>query len=226
VPEIYLGLENVSVKYGSRQAECMALRDVSATFERGKLTLIMGPSGSGKTTMLSLLGCLRGPESGKVYVFGRDVATLSDAGKTKLRRNLGFVFQAFRLFRSLSALENVRIASGIVGTGKSNAANLLAQFGLQEKSHLRPSELSGGEKQRVAIARALVNDPQIVLADEPTASLDSETGRQIAALLRGIAEEQGRTVVVVSHDPMWESYAHQVLMLRDGKILHQRGTQP
>jgi putative ABC transport system ATP-binding protein len=98
--------------------------------------------------------------------------------------------------------------------------------GSREKSHLRPSELSGGEKQRVAIARALVNDPQIVLADEPTASLDSETGRQIAALLRGIAEEQGRTVVVVSHDPMWESYAHQVLMLRDGKILHQRGTQP
>jgi putative ABC transport system ATP-binding protein len=226
VRDTYLGLQDVSVRYGSKQAACYALSGVNADIERGKLTLIMGPSGSGKTTMLSLLGCLRSPEEGKVFVFGRDVATLSDSGKTKLRQNLGFVFQAFRLFRSLTAMENVRIAAGIVGAGKNNAARLLEQFGLKQKEHLRPSELSGGEKQRVAIARALVNDPQIVLADEPTASLDSTAGHQIASLLRNVAEEQGRTVVVVSHDPLWESYAHNTLMLRDGKVIHEWRSEP
>ncbi|MBS1826898.1 MAG: ABC transporter ATP-binding protein [Acidobacteria bacterium] len=221
MPEAYLALENVTVKYGARQAETYALREVSVEFERGELTLIMGPSGSGKTTMLSLLGCLRTPEAGRVIVFGRDVATIGDATRTKLRQNLGFVFQAFRLFRAMSAIENIRIAAGIVGAGQNNSRKLLEQFGLKEKANLLPNELSGGEKQRVAIARALVNDPQIVLADEPTASLDSDSGHQIASLLRNIAEEQGRTVVVVSHDPMWETYAHRVVMLRDGKVIHQ-----
>lgn len=221
MPDTYLALENVTVKYGTRQAESFALRDVNVDFERGKLTLIMGPSGSGKTTMLSLLGCLRTPESGRVVVFGRDVARINDAARTKLRQNLGFVFQAFRLFRAMNALENIRMAAGIVGAGQNNARKLLDQFGLKDKAHLLPNELSGGEKQRVAIARALVNDPQIVLADEPTASLDSEAGHQIAALLRNIAEEQGRTVVVVSHDPMWETYAHRIVMLRDGKVIHE-----
>lgn len=221
MPEAYLALENVTVKYGARQAETYALREVNVEFERGELTLIMGPSGSGKTTMLSLLGCLRTPEAGRVIVFGRDVATIGDATRTKLRQNLGFVFQAFRLFRAMSAIENIRIAAGIVGAGQNNSRKLLEQFGLKDKANLLPNELSGGEKQRVAIARALVNDPQIVLADEPTASLDSDSGHQIASLLRNIAEEQGRTVVVVSHDPMWETYAHRVVMLRDGKVIHQ-----
>jgi putative ABC transport system ATP-binding protein len=158
-------------------------------------------------------------------VFGRDAARITDAARTRLRRNLGFVFQAFRLFRAMNVLENVRIAASIAGAGPGNAGRLLEQFGLKDKSHLRPNELSGGEKQRVALARALVNDPQIVLADEPTASLDSVAGHQIASLLRAIAEVQGRTVVVVSHDPMWESYAHRIVMLRDGKVVHERRSQ-
>jgi putative ABC transport system ATP-binding protein len=190
----------------------------------------MGPSGSGKTTLLSLLGCLLTPDSGSVYLDGVEVSRLNERQRTAIRRrNIGFIFQAFRLFRSLSAIENVAIGaeiSGGEGGSKQRARELLSELGVGDKTHLKPNELSGGEKQKVAIARALIRNPQVVLADEPTASLDSQAGRQIFEILFKLAVEEKKTVVVVSHDPRWESFAHHVMQLRDGQVLEQRSANP
>ena len=227
MPECFLGVENASVYFGRKGAKTAALRDATVAFEKGKLTLMLGPSGSGKTTLLSLLGCLLVPDRGAVYVDGREVSRLRASARTGMRRrNIGFIFQAFRLFRSLSALDNVAIASDLMGrfTGKGRARKLLEELGLAGKARLKPDELSGGEKQRVAIARALIKDPPILLADEPTASLDSQAGRQISEILFRLANDQGRTVVVVSHDPRWENFAHRIVALRDGSVAEERST--
>ena len=223
-----LAVHNASVAYGSGAAKSCALQDVTLSFKPGTLTVVMGPSGSGKTTLLSLLGCLLTPDSGTVYVGGTEVSRLSDAQRTTIRRrSIGFIFQAFRLFRSLSALENVTIAGEISGWSsgseqRSKARELLSDLGLGAKSHLKPNALSGGEKQRVAIARALIRNPEVLLADEPTASLDSEAGRQIQQILTRLAVEEKKTVVVVSHDPRWEKVAHRVALLLDGQLVEER----
>jgi putative ABC transport system ATP-binding protein len=227
VPESNLSVEHVSLGYGAQNTRVEALSDVSLEFMPGTLTLIMGPSGSGKTTLLSVLGCLLRPDKGRVLVEGTEVSHLSENARSVLRRrHIGFVFQAFRLFRSLSALENVMIAAEIAGARNrrqtENARALLTDLGLCDKLHLKPSALSGGEKQRVAIARALLQGPKILLADEPTASLDSNTGRQISEILKKLAEEQSRTVLVVSHDPRWVSFAHRTIVLQDGRTTDSR----
>lgn len=222
-----LSVRNASVTFGSGAGKCRALQDVTLSFEPGSLTLLMGPSGSGKTTLLSLLGCLLTPDSGSIYVDGVDVSRLNEKQRTAIRRrNIGFIFQAFRLFRSLSAIENVAIATEISGQEgapqqPTTPRELLTDLGLGDKIHLKPDALSGGEKQRVAIARALIRNPQVLLADEPTASLDSQAGRQIFEILFKLAVEEKKTVVVVSHDPRWESFAHRVAQLRDGQVLEQ-----
>ncbi len=196
-------------------------------FSPATLNLIMGPSGSGKTTLLSLFGCLLKPDSGKVYVEGREVGSLGEAERTTLRRErIGFVFQAFRLFDSLSAEDNITVAAQIAGIRSKSerhalAGKLLARLGLEEKASLLPDELSGGEKQRVAIARALVKRPAILLADEPSASLDSDAGEQVAGIFRELAEKEKITVVVVSHDPRWEAAAHRTVVLRDGAVFRE-----
>jgi putative ABC transport system ATP-binding protein len=202
-----------------------ALRDVSISFPKSQLTLVSGPSGSGKTTLLCLLGCLLTPDRGSVYFDGREVARLNERARTLIRqRNIGFIFQAFRLFRALSALDNVAIAGTVSGQDGTidRARRLLRQLGLEHKAHLKPDELSGGEKQRVAIARAVLKEPSVILADEPTASLDSEAGLQISGILQRLATEQGRTVVVVSHDPRWDNLASSRISLRDGRVVEQR----
>jgi putative ABC transport system ATP-binding protein len=204
-----------------------ALDDVSLSFDTGDLTLIMGPSGSGKTTLLSLLGCLMTPDDGSVFVDGSEVTSLDERERTKLRRGqIGFIFQAFRLFHSLSAFENVMIAAEIGGTRdqeRSDAAHQsLEKLGLGEKLHLKPNALSGGEKQRVAIARALLPNPKILLADEPTAALDAKAGRQIGEILRDLAVQQKRTIVVVSHDHRWANFAHRTVVLEDGRVVDDR----
>lgn len=216
--------ENVSVEYGSGNAMAFALDDVSVAFHPGRLTLLMGPSGSGKTTLLSVLGCLMTPQRGRVKLLGRDVTHLSEGEKTELRRQkIGYVFQAFRLFRALTALENVLLAmelSGRSGREAHQAAHeALAAVGLGNKGHLLPKEMSGGEKQRVAIARALINDPPIILADEPTASLDSKSGNQVAELLLSLAEKDQRLVVVVSHDNRWLPLCHRKVVLQNGCLI-------
>jgi putative ABC transport system ATP-binding protein len=225
VPEQFLAVEKASVFYGDA-VRTAALFDLTLSFEKGKLTLILGPSGSGKTTLLSLLGCLLAPDEGEVYVGGRQTSRLAETERTRLRRHIGFIFQAFRLFRSLTVIDNVAIGDDVVGRsgGRGRARELLEQFGLASKAQLKPGALSGGEKQRVAIARALIKNPAIILADEPTASLDSAAGRQISEILFRLAADQGRTVVVVSHDTRWEKFAHNVVALSDGSIAQQWST--
>jgi putative ABC transport system ATP-binding protein len=202
-----------------------ALSDVSLSFAPGELSLVMGPSGSGKTTLLSLLGCLLTPDEGSVFVDGSEVSCLKERQRTRLRRSIGFIFQAFRLFGSLSALENVMVAAEISGARRryaQTAQRLLVELGLGEKLWLKPDALSGGEKQRVAIARALLSGPSILLADEPTASIDAQAGRRVSEILKRLAEEQNRTVVVVSHDHRWTNFAHRTVVLEDGRVVEDR----
>jgi len=222
VPERFLAVEHAAVSYRTGHVVSPALRDVTLSFEPGQLTLVMGPSGSGKTTLLSVLGCLLTPDNGTVYVRGADATRMSQSERTRLRREtIGFVFQAFRLFHALTALDNVALAGEIDGrrAARRQARELLARLGLESKMRLKPDELSGGEKQRVAIARAMLRDPAILLADEPTSSLDSHAGREIGEILSGLAAREGRAVVVVSHDPRWEAFANRIVVLEDGRIM-------
>ena len=204
-----------------------ALTDVSLNFAPSTLTLVTGPSGSGKTTLLSLLGCLLVPDTGSVYIQGVNAVSCTAEKRSELRRReIGFVFQAFRLFHALSAIENVVIKAEITGVprkhSQKNACDLLASMGLASKLHLEPNELSGGEKQRVAIARALISKPKILLADEPTAALDSKSGRQIREILRRLAVEGEHTVVVVSHDRRWDGFSDRTVRLEDGRVVEDR----
>ena len=217
----FLAVEGVSVSFGKGDAQIRALQAISLKFERGALSLVMGPSGSGKTTLLSLLGCLLTPDEGNVFVDGVAVNKLSESERTLIRqKKISFVFQAFRLFHSLSATDNVVLGLELRGAKPSErreiARELLLQFGLNDKLHLLPNDLSPGEKQRVAIARALAGDPPILLADEPTASLDAQAGRNVCQILRNQVETAGRTVVVVTHDPRWREFADHTILLSDG----------
>ena len=219
----FLAVEDARISFGEGDARVRALRGVSVAFERATLSLVMGPSGSGKTTLLSLLGCLLSPDEGTVFVDGTAVNELSGDEKTVLRRKkISFVFQAFRLLHSLSAIDNVALGLEIRDGKRADrmviARELLLQFGLGDKLDREPNELSPGEKQRVAIARALAGNPPILLADEPTASLDAEAGRNICQILRSQVDENGRTVVVVSHDPRWKEFADRTITLSDGQI--------
>jgi putative ABC transport system ATP-binding protein len=223
VPDQFLAVEDARISFGEGDARVRALRGVSLTFKRGTLSLVMGPSGSGKTTLLSLLGCLLSPDTGTVFVDGVAVNELSQSEKTMLRRKkISFVFQAFRLLHSLSAIDNValglEIRDGKRADKMAMARDLLLQFGLGDKLNREPDELSPGEKQRVAIARALAGNPPILLADEPTASLDAQAGRNICQILRSQVDKNGRTVVVVSHDPRWKEFADRTITLSDGEI--------
>lgn len=223
MPNHFLGVESASVSFGKGEARVSAMRDVSLEFDRGTLSLVMGPSGSGKTTLLSMLGCLLSPDEGRVFVDGIAVNGLSETAKTIIRqKKISFVFQAFRLFHSLSAIDNVALGFEIrnaTGSGRMEMArDLLLQFGLGDKLNQEPYELSPGEKQRVAIARALAGNPPILLADEPTASLDAVAGRNICQILRNQVDEHGRTVVVVSHDPRWLEFADRTVTLCDGRV--------
>ncbi len=223
MPERRLAVEKVSVLYGPANARMAAVDEVSLEFEPGTLTLVMGPSGSGKTTLLSVLGALLRPNSGKVFLNGEDISRLGEDERTRLRRDhIGFVFQAFRLLHALSAVDNVLIAKDVRGArdtqDREDACRVLTELGLGSKLNLKPKELSGGEKQRVAIARALLASPQVLLADEPTASLDSHSGKQICELLRKLSDERRYTTVVVSHDPRWSNFADRVITLEDGRV--------
>src|ERR1700730_1821471 len=223
VPNNFLCVEVVSFSFGKGEARVRPLRDVSLTIERGTLSLVMGPSGSGKTTLLSMLGCLLSPDEGIVFVDDIAVNHLTEREKTAIRqKKISFVFQAFRLFHSLTAVDNVAMGFEIRDPREPRrmemARDLLVQFGLGDKLHQEPNDLSPGEKQRVAMARALAGNPPILLADEPTASLDAKAGRNICEILRNQASEHGRTVVVVSHDPRWRKFADRTIIFRDGRV--------
>lgn len=224
MPETRLAVEEVSVFYGPEHARATAVNNVSLSFKPGTLTLIMGPSGSGKTTLLSVLGALLKPDKGRVFLGKEEIGALDEDARALVRRDrIGFVFQAFRLLHALSALDNVLIAKDVRGERspecREMATQVLTGLGLGGKLNLKPKELSGGEKQRVAIARALLGNPEVLLADEPTASLDSTAGAQICELLRRMSDERRYTTVVVSHDPRWTKYADRVVTLEDGRVV-------
>jgi putative ABC transport system ATP-binding protein len=213
----------VSKRYGSGGTEVVAVQDVSLSVEPEEIVLIMGPSGSGKTTLLSMLGALLRPTSGEIRLNGDVISNLKENRLPHIRlHKFGFIFQDFNLLSALTALENVSIVAELAGVrgkeARRKAAVLLTDLGLGERLNFLPEKLSGGEKQRVAIARALINDPALILADEPTANLDSKIGHEIMRLMRMIAKEQGRSVVIVSHDQRIKDIADRVLWLEDGQF--------
>ena len=221
--EIVIDLRHLSKSYGSGQTLVRAVDDVCLHVLKGEVVLIMGPSGAGKTTLLQVIGALLAPTSGDVLVNGENIAALSENDICRARlKHFGFIFQTANLLSSLTALQNVEVVLDIAGIkGKKAtqiAANTLERLGLANRLKHRPNKLSGGEQQRVAIARALVNNPSILLADEPTANLDSKTGKSVIELLRKIAKEEGRTVIIVSHDLRIRYFADRVVWLEDGKL--------
>jgi putative ABC transport system ATP-binding protein len=228
-----LTVEHVTKRYGGGATEVAAVRDVSLVVAPGEVVLIMGPSGSGKTTLLLMLGALLKPTEGTIQLNDLVLSALPEQRLPDIRlRQFGFVFQDFNLLSALTVLENVAIVAELAGLGhtaaRAKATALLAELGLEERLRFRPDKLSGGEKQRVAIARALVNDPTLILADEPTANLDSKIGREIMRLLQRIAHEQHRSVVIVSHDQRIKEIADRVLWLEDGqfKAIVEMATDP
>lgn len=215
---------NLSKRYGREAAAVTALDRVSAGFRQSEFTSIMGPSGSGKSTLLYLLAGLDRPSSGQVVVDGTDLAQLSEAKLTTLRRDrLGFVFQAFNLIPTLTAAENITLSERIGGPKVDGAwmEHLTEVLSLGGRLTHRPGELSGGEQQRVAIARALVHRPAVIFADEPTGNLDSQTGGEVLEFLRLAVERFEQTVVMVTHDPAVAARTHRVVFLRDGKIVDE-----
>jgi putative ABC transport system ATP-binding protein len=209
--------------FGSGPALVNAVNQVDLSIPPGTVTLIMGPSGSGKTTLLTMLGALLRPTSGSILLFGTDIAGLPESQLPAFRRGLlGFVFQSFNLLESLTAIQNVEVALNLNGVkgqqARQHAESLLVQMGLEERLRFRPNLLSGGERQRVSIARALANDPPLILADEPTANLDSEHGHDVVARLRRLSQEAGKTVIIVSHDARIADAADVLLWMEDGRL--------
>jgi putative ABC transport system ATP-binding protein len=218
-----LRLECVSKLYGSGESGVAAIRDMDFTVHNGELTCVLGPSGSGKSTLLHLMGLLDQPSSGKVYIAGTDTTKISDADQARLRgRMIGFVFQAFNLISSFTALENVELPLMIYDVPKEErrkkATAILERLQMGHRLNHLPSQLSGGERQRVAIARALINDPQILLADEPTGNLDSKTGEEVLKIIEDLHQE-GRTIIIVTHDESLVKVTEKVVRIRDGRLV-------
>ena len=206
-----------------------ALKSINLSLAGGELTLLIGPSGSGKTTLLSVLGCMLSPTAGTMEIRGRSTTGLDAEELAELRRdNVGFVFQSYHLFPTLTAAENVRLALDVRGdrspSSRVKAEKALATVGLSHKANAFPRELSGGEQQRVAIARAIVGDASVILADEPTAALDSENGHAVMTVLAEIAKDRARALFIVTHDPRIIHFADRILRIEDGRIVSdQRG---
>jgi putative ABC transport system ATP-binding protein len=212
----------VTKVYNLPRGSIKALDNVSVSIEAGDFVSIMGPSGSGKTTLLNIIGCLDVPTSGRVVIGGKDVGDLGDDDLTGIRRDkIGFVFQQFNLIPTLTALENIAypmLLRGVNGHEK-RSKELLRSVGIDEKlGENKPNELSGGEQQRVAVARALANEPDIILADEPTGNLDSKTSKDLMVLLKG-TNERGKTIIVVTHDPVVAGFTMKTFTLVDGRIV-------
>jgi len=217
-------IDNVTRVFKIGKVETQALRGVSLSIQSGEFTALVGPSGSGKTTLLQLIGCLDQPTSGQVYINGKDVSRLNRNQRADMRRGtIGFIFQFFALIPTLTAYENVEIPLLLTGQGaaqrRARVGELLKAVDLSDRAHHRPDQLSGGEQQRVAIARALATKPSLILADEPTANLDTPNGKQVMEIMTRLNQETGVTFIFATHDPRVIQYARRVVTLRDGLVL-------
>ena len=216
-------LQDVWKVYHVGTVDVYALRGMSLEIEEGDFVAIMGPSGSGKSTAVNMVGCLDIPSKGKIFLDGQDISTLEESDLAQIRgKKIGFIFQQFNLISTLTALENVTLPMIFQGYSYDERVaigkDLLTKVGLGDRMSHRPNELSGGQQQRVAIARALANDPQIILADEPTGNLDQKTGKEIMDFLMTL-HKSGKTIIMVTHDQNLSEYAEKVEMLMDGKVI-------
>lgn len=216
-------VRDLTKTYAEGTAAARALDGVNLDVQAGQVTLLMGPSGSGKTTLVSIMGAILRPSSGSVRIAGREITGLPERELPAVRLNhIGFVFQGFNLFPTLTAVENVELALKLKkvrgAEARARARALLDDVALSDKYHAYPADLSGGQKQRVAIARALAGQPDIVLADEPTAALDKDSGRTVMKLLHALAREKGRAVVIVTHDSRVLEYADRIVRIEDGRV--------
>ena len=217
-------IENVTRTFKIGKVETQALRGVNLSIENGEFTALVGPSGSGKTTLLQLIGCLDQPSSGQVFINGKNVSKLNRNQRADMRRGtIGFIFQFFALIPTLNAYENIEMPLLLNGKSASErrqrVTGLLEAVGLPDRAHHRPDQLSGGEQQRVAIARALASNPTLILADEPTANLDTPNGQQVMEIMTRLNKETGVTFVFATHDPRVIKYARRVVTLRDGVVV-------
>jgi len=217
-------VEHAARIYKIGKVETQALRDVSLTIDNGEFMALVGPSGSGKTTLLQLIGCLDQPTSGRVFINGKDVSSLGRSQRADVRRGtIGFIFQFFALIPTLTAYENVELPLLLTGQPaadrRARVSQLLAEVDLADRGGHRPDQLSGGQQQRVAIARALATNPSLILADEPTANLDTPNGKQVMDIMARLNQQTGVTFVFATHDPRVISYARRVVTLRDGRIV-------
>jgi len=221
-------VENVTKVYHVGKVEVPALRGVSFAVETGEFVALVGPSGSGKSTLFYILGGLTHADSGRVLVDGDDFSRLSDAERTRMRkRKIGFVFQKFNLLPTLNARLNIQIAQDIAGRNNQDSAyfdRIVKMLGIERRLEHRPAELSGGEQQRVALARAIINQPAIVLADEPTGNLDTKNSEIVLNLLRHTNQELGQTVLMITHNPEAAAFADRMLFMRDGEIVGEERT--
>lgn len=224
ITEEIIKVEDVWKTYKLGEVDLTVLKGINFSIKSGSFVAIMGPSGSGKSTLLHIIGALDLPSKGRTFISGRDISRMSEDDLSKVRgKKIGFVFQQFNLLPNLTALENVILPMVFQSVGekerKKRAGDLLASFGLGERLEHRPNELSGGERQRIAIARALANDPDIIVADEPTGNLDSTTGKKIMNILVDLHKNQKKTIIVVTHDPNIADYTEQTINIKDGQII-------
>jgi len=222
--ESIIKLENVWKIYQPGKIELPVLKNISLEIKRGAFVVILGPSGSGKSTMLNMVGCLDLPTKGKVFLDGKDIAKMTEDELAQVRgRKIGFIFQQFNLLQNLSALENVMLPMVFQGKAEKErierAKSLLTDVGLGDRISHKPAELSGGEQQRIAIARSLANDPEIIVADEPTGNLDSSNGKKIMETLINLHKNYQKTIIVVTHDPTIADYSSQVVHIKDGQLV-------
>lgn len=218
-----ISIRKVSKTYGQGSAAVSALAEVDLDVQSGEVLILAGPSGSGKTTLLSIMGGILAATAGSVKIQGTEIVGLRESQMPKIRlQHIGFIFQGFNLFPALTVRENVEVALDLHGIrgrrARARAEELISQMGLPEKLNTHPANLSGGQKQRVAIARALAGNPPIILADEPTAALDSHSGRIVIDLLRNLARHENRAVVIVTHDPRVLEHADRIVHIADGRI--------
>jgi putative ABC transport system ATP-binding protein len=224
-------VENVTKVYKTGTVETQALRGVSLTIQPGEFMALVGPSGSGKTTLLQLIGCLDQPSSGKILFNSKDVSQLNRNQRADIRRGtIGFIFQFFALIPTLTAYENVEmplLLNGLSSTERrQRVMDLLEAVGMRQRANHRPDQLSGGEQQRVAVARALATHPLLILADEPTANLDTENGKQVMEIMQRLNRETGTIFVFATHDPRLFGYAQRTIVLRDGQIAENSHSNP